>query len=86
MQDKRYFYFQALKTLFQCNQSTLAIQLADKNIDGLRDDIQTWQTLIDFAIKANQQRLLSSICFVFAVKKSKKQLGSLYAGLSHLKL
>jgi hypothetical protein len=52
--DKRYFYFQALKILFQCDQTSLAIQLADKNIDGLSSDIQTYEMLIDLAIKGNQ--------------------------------
>lgn len=71
LKDKRYFYFQALKTLFQCNQSTLAMELADKNIDGLSDDIETWQTLIDFAIKADKPAIAQQYLFRFLQLKNK---------------
>lgn len=52
--DKRYFYILALKILFECNEFDLAIELAEKHINGLRDDALTYQLLTELAIKANQ--------------------------------
>jgi hypothetical protein len=54
IEDKRYFFIAGLKVLFQCNQYDLAMKMAEKHIDGLRNDPLTYQLLTDLAIKANQ--------------------------------
>ena len=54
IQDKRYFFILALKTLFQCNEYDLAIQLAEKHLGTLSQDTQTYQLLTELALKANQ--------------------------------
>lgn len=54
LDDKRYFFIKALKGLFQCNEYELALQLAAKNIDGLKHDALTYQILTDLAIKADK--------------------------------
>lgn len=54
MNDQRYLYIKALKTLFSCAEYNLALSLADKNINGLREDPQTYQLLTELSLKANQ--------------------------------
>lgn len=57
MVDKRFFYFAALKTLLQCDKSQLAVDLAEKHIDGLKDDIQTYELLVQLAIQADKPNI-----------------------------
>lgn len=63
LEDKRYFYLLALKILFQCEQSTLALKLAEDNLNGLAGDYQTYQTLIDLSIKGNQPGMAQKYLF-----------------------
>jgi len=55
--DKRYLYFTALQILVQCDKAPLAMYMAQQNIDGLNNDLQTYQMLVDIAIKANQVKI-----------------------------
>lgn len=57
IEDKRYFYFLAIQSLFQCGQYDLAMTLAEKNIDGLTRDITTYQLLTEDALKAGKPEL-----------------------------
>ena len=68
--DKRLYYLHALKILFQCEQSALAISLADKNLDGLSDDIPTYQALIDLAIKGDQPAVAQKYLFQLLLLKN----------------
>lgn len=73
LEDKRLYYFQALKILFQCNQSSIAIRLAEKNIDGLSNDAQTYQMLVDLAIKGDQPAMAQQYLIKYLELKNKKQ-------------
>lgn len=57
LEDKRYFFFLAIKSLFQCDRYELGMKLAQENLQDLTDDAITYQLLIEYAIKAGDPKL-----------------------------
>ncbi|KTD76285.1 hypothetical protein [Legionella waltersii] len=56
-EDKRYFFFLAIRSLFQCDQYALGMKLAQENLQDLSEDVTTYQLLIEYAIKAGDPKL-----------------------------
>lgn len=57
IEDKRYFFILAIKTLFQCDKYGLGMKLAQENLKDLTEDTMTYQLLIEYAIKAGDPKL-----------------------------
>lgn len=74
IEDKRYFYFAALEALIQCDKEGLAMDLAIKNLDGLSEDIQTYQKLIDFAISADRPEKARDFMFKMMELKARESV------------
>lgn len=72
LEDKRFFYFKATKTLVQCGQFSLALELADKNIGALTSDLQTYQMLISLAITSNKPAIAQQYLFQFIQLKKQQ--------------
>jgi hypothetical protein len=57
IEDKRYFFFLAIRSLFQCDQYDLGMKFAQENLQDLTEDVTTYQLLIEYAIKAGDPKL-----------------------------
>jgi hypothetical protein len=57
LNEKRFFFFWAIQSLFQCQQYQEAMQLAKHHRQGLAKDPLTYQLLADYALRAGNPKL-----------------------------
>lgn len=72
LKDKRFFYFSALNALTSCDKPKGAIELAIKHLDGLSEDIETYQRLINFAIASDKPEKARDFMFKMMELKAKQ--------------